>query len=181
MQILPLALPEVKLIRPRVFGDERGFFMEAWNRRRFAEAGLPDDFVQLNHSSSARHTLRGMHLQFRQPQGKLVRVLAGRIFDVAVDARPASPEFGRWVGQTLDAADHEWLWIPPGFGHGFCVLSEQAEFEYLCTAYYDPNYEGSFLWNDPAVAIHWPITAPLLSPKDSQAPSLASLIPRLRA
>lgn len=180
MTVEELALPEVKRIRPRVFGDARGFFMEAWNRRAFAAAGLPDDFVQLNHSSSCRNTLRGLHLQFLRPQGKLVRVLAGTIFDVAVDARPDSPSFGRWVGVTLDAADRDWLWIPPGFAHGFCVLSDMAEFEYLCTDYYDPTDEGGFHWADPAVGITWPVTDPLLSPKDAAAPSLLSLEAKLR-
>jgi dTDP-4-dehydrorhamnose 3,5-epimerase len=179
MQVESLALPEVKRIRPRVFGDERGFFMEAWNRLRFAQAGLPDDFVQLNHSSSVRDTLRGLHLQFRRPQGKLVRVLSGTIWDVAVDARPGSPDFGRWVGVELAARDHDWLWIPPGFAHGFCVLSDTAEFEYLCTDYYDPLDEGGFHWADPAVGITWPVSSPLLSPKDAAAPSLASLRERL--
>ncbi len=180
MQVESLDLPEVKHIRPAVYGDSRGFFMEAWNLRRFAEHGLPTEFAQLNHSRSGKGILRGMHLQVHRPQGKLVRVLAGKVFDVAVDARPDSKTFGRWCGRTLDAADPSWLWIPEGFAHGFCVLGESADFEYLCTAYYDKEDEAGFRWDDPQVGIEWPISEPVLSDKDRQAPSLDGLLPRLR-
>jgi dTDP-4-dehydrorhamnose 3,5-epimerase len=181
MQVLPLEIPDVKLIRPRVFADERGFFLEAWNARAFAAAGIGRDFVQLNHSRSRRGTLRGLHFQWTQPQGKLVRALSGVIHDVAVDLRPGSPHFGRWTARRLDAADHELLWIPEGFAHGFCVLSETADFEYLCSDYYRPEDEGVLRWNDPALAIDWPLAEPQLSEKDATAPGLAELLPRLQA
>lgn len=180
MHVESLELPEVRYIRPAVYRDERGFFLEAWNRRRFAEHGLPTDFTQLNHSRSGRGILRGMHLQVSQPQGKLVRVLAGRVFDVAVDARPDSATFGHWCGRVLDAAEPGWLWVPEGFAHGFCVLGDSADFEYLCTSYYDPQDEVGFRWNDPRVGIKWPLEAPTLSAKDREAPLLEELLPRLR-
>jgi dTDP-4-dehydrorhamnose 3,5-epimerase len=169
LEIQRLAVPDVVLLRPKVFGDHRGFFMETWNRKSFREAGLDLEFVQDNHSRSGRHTLRGMHYQLQQTQGKLVRVTQGAVFDVAVDMRRSSPTFGRWVGAELSDANQQMLWVPPGFAHGFLVLSETADFQYKCTDYYSPEHERSLLWNDPEVGIDWPLpagVAPLLSKKD---------------
>lgn len=173
---MPLALPEVRLIEPQVFADARGFFLESWNAARYAEAGIIATFVQDNHSGSARHVLRGLHYQLRRPQGKLVRVIAGAVFDVAVDIRPDSPGFGRWVGVELSAANRHLLWVPAGFAHGFCVLSEQAEVLYKCTTHYAPADERAIRWDDPQLAIDWPLAgqAPILSPKDAAAPTLAA-------
>lgn len=166
-------LPEVKIIEPRVFGDARGFFLESWNQRAFDEAvGEPVRFVQDNHSRSGHGVLRGMHYQYTQPQGKLVRVVAGRVFDVAVDMRRDSPRCGQWVGVELSADNHRALWIPPGFAHGFLVLSDSADFLYKATDYYAPADEKSFLWNDPQVGIDWPLAPgqqPLVSAKDQAA------------
>jgi dTDP-4-dehydrorhamnose 3,5-epimerase len=175
MNVVDTALPGVKLIEPKVFGDDRGFFMETWNARVFAEAGLDMAFVQDNHSRSARGVLRGLHFQIVNPQGKLVRVSHGAVFDVAVDVRRSSPHFGRWVGYELSAANKRMLWVPPGFAHGFVVVSEFADFQYKCTALYDPPAERAVRWDDPALAIDWPRgeTAPLLSAKDAVAPLLA--------
>jgi dTDP-4-dehydrorhamnose 3,5-epimerase len=174
MQLLETALPGVLLIEPKVFGDARGFFLESWNRQSFANAGLDMDFVQDNHSRSARGVLRGLHYQLSNPQGKLVRVTQGAVFDVAVDINRSSPHFGQWVGYELSAENHRMLWIPPGFAHGFLVLSETADFLYKCTSLYDPPSERSLAWNDPAIGIDWPLTsAPLLSAKDEAAPMLA--------
>jgi len=161
-------LPEVLLLEPKVFGDARGFFFESYNRRAFAEAtGLDVDFVQDNHSRSARGVLRGLHYQIQQPQGKLVRVVAGAVFDVAVDVRRSSPYFGRWVGVELSAENKQLLWIPPGFAHGFLVLSDFAEFLYKTTDYYAPAHERAIAWNDPDIGVQWPIESqPLLSAKD---------------
>lgn len=153
MNIEALAIPEVLLITPRVFGDARGFFLESWNRRSFAAAGLDLDFVQDNHSRSQRGVLRGLHYQIRQPQGKLVRVVAGEVFDVAVDLRRSSPHFGRWVGARLSADNAQMLWVPPGFAHGFLVLSEQADFLYKTTDYYLPEAERCLRWDDPSVGV----------------------------
>lgn len=174
MIITPTALPDVLLIEPKVFGDARGFFFESYNRRAFAEAaGLDVDFVQDNHSRSAQGVLRGLHYQIQQPQGKLVRVVAGAVFDVAVDIRKASPTFGQWVGVELSAENKKMVWVPPGFAHGFLVLSEVAEFLYKTTDYYAPNYERSIAWNDPDIGIAWPLAgAPLLSAKDQAAVGL---------
>ena len=180
MQVLSLEIPAVKLIRPRVFEDARGFFYEAWNQRTFAASGLPGGFVQANHSRSAGGTLRGLHFQWTKPQGKLVRALSGEIFDVAVDLRPASPTFGRWVGHLLSAAARELLWVPEGFAHGFCALGEGADFEYFCTDFYDPADEGAIRWNDPGLAIGWPVENPSLSAKDAAAPTLSEQLERLR-
>ncbi len=175
MRAIPTAIAEVLVIEPAVFGDARGFFYESWNRRAFsALVGRDVDFVQDNHSASARNVLRGLHYQVRQPQGKLVRVIAGEVFDVAVDVRRSSPTFGRWVGERLSAQNRRMLWVPPGFAHGFVVLSEMAEFLYKATDYYAPEHERSLLWSDPAIGIVWPIRgAPTLKPKDAAAPVLA--------
>lgn len=175
MNIVETALPGVLLIEPRVFGDARGFFLESWNRRGFAQAGLDLDFVQDNHSRSAKGVLRGLHYQLSNPQGKLVRVTQGAVFDVAVDIRRSSPHFGRWVGYELSEANHRMLWIPPGFAHGFLVLSDSADFLYKCTTLYDPPSDRGIRWDDPAIAIAWPDvgTTPLLSAKDAAAPGLA--------
>ena len=147
----------VILIEPKVFTDPRGFFMETWEKRKFAQVGIREDFVQDNHSKSVRGTLRGLHYQIRQPQGKLVQVIVGEVFDVAVDIRKSSPTFGQWVGLHLSAENKHQLWIPPGFAHGFYVLTETAEFTYKCTDYYTPEYERTILWNDKDLAINWPV------------------------
>jgi dTDP-4-dehydrorhamnose 3,5-epimerase len=169
VKIISTALPGVKIIEPRVFGDSRGFFLESWNAKVFAEAGIHSSFVQDNHSLSGRGTLRGLHYQLQQTQGKLVRVVAGEVFDVAVDMRRSSPTFGKWAGVTLSAENKRMLWIPEGFAHGFYVTSERAEFLYKCTDYYDPASEQALLWNDPAVGVEWPLvpgSEVLLSAKD---------------
>ena len=170
MKVNPCSIPEVLLIEPRVFGDDRGFFYESFNQRAFNDAtGLNLDFVQDNHSKSAQHVLRGLHYQIQQPQGKLVRVVAGEVFDVAVDLRRNSATFGKWVGEILSGKNSRQLWVPPGFGHGFLVLSETAEFLYKTTDYYAPAHERCIVWNDPTLAIKWPLghAEPLLSGKDS--------------
>jgi dTDP-4-dehydrorhamnose 3,5-epimerase len=171
MRFLPTRIPEVVVIEPQVFGDQRGFFMETWHARTFAAAGLDLAFVQDNHSKSCQGTLRGLHYQIEQPQGKLVRVIAGEVFDVAVDLRKSSPTFGQWVGEILSAGNKRMLWVPPGFAHGFYVTSESAEFTYKCTDFYAPEHERSIRWDDPELAIAWPLVegaAPLLSAKDAQ-------------
>jgi len=174
MQVIATQHPEVLLLRPKVFGDARGFFLESYNRKAFAAIGIDADFVQDNHSRSAKGVLRGLHFQIRQPQGKLVRVVAGEVFDVAVDLRRNSPYFGRVATMRLSAETHEMAWIPPGFAHGFLVLSEHAEFLYKTTDYYAPEFERSLMWNDPALAIDWPLDGePLLSAKDQAALPLA--------
>jgi dTDP-4-dehydrorhamnose 3,5-epimerase len=166
-------VPDVLLLEPKVFGDARGFFLESWNERAFAAAGVRAGFVQDNHSRSARGVLRGIHYQLRQPQGKLVRVVTGEVFDVAVDLRRASPTFGRWVGQRLSAENKKLLWLPPGFGHGFLVLSESADFLYKTTDYYAAEHERAVAWNDPDLEIEWPLEGtPTLSDRDSSAPRL---------
>jgi len=168
MQVVTTALPDVLILEPMVFGDERGFFFESFNARRFAEAtGLHPEFVQDNHSRSAKGVLRGLHYQVQQAQGKLVRVTAGEVFDVAVDLRRSSPTFGRWVGVHLSAENKRQVWVPEGFAHGFVVLSEFAEFLYKTTDYYAPEHERCIRWDDPTLAIDWPLTeAPQLSAKD---------------
>ena len=167
-------LPGVKLIEPRVFGDDRGFFLESWNVRVFAEAGLDLAFVQDNHSRSTKGVLRGLHYQLGTPQGKLVRVTAGAVFDVAVDIRRSSPHFGQWVGYELSDANRHMLYVPPGFAHGFVTLSASADFLYKCTTLYDGPNDRSLRWDDPAIGIAWPLDAPpLLSTKDAAAPLLA--------
>ncbi|MBA3588118.1 dTDP-4-dehydrorhamnose 3,5-epimerase [Methylibium sp.] len=176
MNVIPTALPEVLIIEPKVFGDERGFFMESFNQQAFdAAVGYSVTFVQDNHSRSARGVLRGLHYQLPpHAQGKLVRVTAGAVFDVAVDMRRSSARFGRWVGVDLSAANHRQLWIPPGFAHGFLVLSDSADFLYKTTDYYAPPAEAALAWDDHGVGIRWPElgTAPILSPKDAVAPAL---------
>ncbi len=168
MRILETSLSDVKIIEPTVFGDERGFFMETWSQRAFAEHGIEQNFVQDNHSRSARGVLRGMHYQIKHPQGKLVRVTQGEVFDVAVDMRKSSPQFGQWVGVELSDKNKRQLWVPPGFAHGFLVLSETADFQYKCTDIYAPEYERSLIWNDPDVGIDWPLNdlTPQLADKD---------------
>lgn len=174
MRFVPLNIPDVLLIKPRVYGDERGFFMETWQRRFFAEHGIDTEFVQDNHSLSAQGILRGLHYQVRQAQGKLVRVVAGEVFDVAVDIRPGSPTFGQWAAARLSAENKHMLWIPPGFAHGFYVVSNTAVFLYKCTDYYAPEHERCIIWNDRALNITWPLNGPpTLSTKDSQGVCLA--------
>jgi dTDP-4-dehydrorhamnose 3,5-epimerase len=175
MQIQPTAIPDVLIVEPKVFGDERGFFYESFNQRRFQElTGTTINFIQDNHSKSAKNVLRGLHYQIRQPQGKLVRVVAGEVFDVAVDIRKNSATFGRWVGVLLSVENKRQLWIPEGFAHGFVVTSDSAEFLYKTTDYWAPEFERSILWNDPAIGIQWPLTAePLLSAKDKAGKLLA--------
>jgi dTDP-4-dehydrorhamnose 3,5-epimerase len=175
MKATPSAIPDIVLLEPRVFGDERGYFFESYNERQFEQAmGLKLDFVQDNQSRSARNVLRGLHYQIDQPQGKLVRVLAGEIFDVAVDVRKSSPTFGKWVGMTLSAENFHQLWIPAGFAHGFAVLSESADILYKTTDYYAPQFERCIAWNDPAIGIEWPIQSePVLSAKDKAGLPLA--------
>jgi dTDP-4-dehydrorhamnose 3,5-epimerase len=172
------AIPDVLVLEPKLFGDARGFFMETWNARVFESLGIGARFVQDNHSRSARNVLRGLHYQLRQPQGKLVRATAGEIWDVAVDLRRGSPSFGRWVGMTLRADAPRMLWIPPGFAHGFLVLSEHAEVQYKTTDYYAPEHERTLLWNDPALGIPWPLSGtpggdPVMTDKDRRGTPLA--------
>jgi len=178
MQVIETKLDGVKIIEPRVFGDSRGFFLESWNRKGYEEAGLPVDYVQDNHSRSAQGVLRGLHYQIRQPQGKLVRVTQGEVFDVAVDIRRSSPTYGQWVGVRLSAENHRVFYVPPGFAHGFYVMSESADFQYKCTEYYAPEFERSLRWNDPSIGIEWPLVdgrAPTLSDKDADCPLLDDL------
>jgi dTDP-4-dehydrorhamnose 3,5-epimerase len=174
-----LELPEVILVAPDVHRDARGFFLETWHARKYREGGVDAAFVQDNHSRSRRGTLRGLHAQLRSPQGKLLRATRGEIFDVAVDIRPGSPSFGRWAGATLSEENAHQLFVPPGFAHGFCVLSEEADVEYKCTALYDPEDEIAILWNDPAIGIRWPIAEPVLSARDRAARPLAEWKARL--
>jgi dTDP-4-dehydrorhamnose 3,5-epimerase len=172
VEFSPTAIPAVVLIRPKVFGDPRGYFFESWEQRKFAAGGIDAHFVQDNQSRSARHILRGLHYQLEQPQGKLVRVVSGAVFDVAVDIRRSSPTFGRWVGEVLSEENHHMLWVPPGFAHGFVVLSEFAHFVYRCTDFWAPAHERSILWNDPDLKVTWPIprgVEPLVSTKDAGA------------
>jgi dTDP-4-dehydrorhamnose 3,5-epimerase len=175
VRAVPTAIPDVLVIEPTVFGDARGFFFESWNLRAFRDlVGREVDFVQDNHSASARGVLRGLHYQVLQPQGKLVRVVAGEVFDVAVDLRRASPTFGKWVAERLSAENRRMMWVPPGFAHGFLVLSERAEFLYKTTDYYAPQHERTLLWNDPALGIPWPLSGePVLKPRDAAGARLA--------
>lgn len=174
MQVVPTSIPDLLIIEPKVFGDDRGFFFESFNQRRFIElTGITDQFVQDNHSKSARNVLRGLHYQIRQPQGKLVRVVAGEVLDIAVDIRKSSPTFGKSVGLTLSAENKKMLWIPEGFAHGFVVLSDSAEFLYKTTDYWAPEHERCIVWNDPDLAIDWQLggASPLLSGKDQAGKS----------
>ena len=176
VKIIDTEIPDVKIIEPTVFGDKRGFFLESWNKGKFEDAGLPTDFVQDNHSRSSRGILRGLHYQTQNTQGKLVRVTTGRVFDVAVDIRRDSENFGKWVGVELSESNHRMLWVPEQFAHGFYVLSETADFQYKCTAQYDPEHEISIRWDDPNLAIDWPLVAgeqPSLSEKDRNGSSLS--------
>ena len=175
MRVSATQLPEVLLIEPQVFGDARGYFLESYHRQRFAQVtGLDVEFVQDNHSCSAMHVLRGLHYQLRQPQGKLVRVVAGEVYDVAVDLRRSSPRFGHWYGARLSEVNRHMLWIPPGFAHGFLALSEGAQMLYKATDYYAPTHERCIQWNDPDIGIEWPLSGlPLVSEKDSRGVRLA--------
>jgi dTDP-4-dehydrorhamnose 3,5-epimerase len=175
VEFIPTRIPEVILIKPRVFGDARGFFFETWHERKFADAGIGGHFVQDNHSHSTRYSLRGLHFQIRQPQGKLVRVSRGEVFDVVVDLRRSSPHFGQWVGVLLSDANHHMLWVPPGFAHGYLALSEEIDFLYKCTDFYAPEHERAIRWDDAQLGVQWPLPAnvtPLVSDKDARAPSL---------
>ena len=176
MKFLPTDVEGVFVCEPRVLGDERGYFLETWRASLFAEAGISEHFVQDNQSSSGRGVLRGLHYQIRQPQGKLVRVISGRVFDVAVDLRRSSATFGRWTGTELSAENHRQMWVPPGCAHGFYVLSDTAEFVYKCTDYYAPEHERVIRWDDPEIGIAWPLQAgspPILSDKDRGGVPLA--------
>ncbi len=174
MKIIETAIPEVKILEPTVYGDARGFFLETWNSRTFAEIGLDLSFVQDNHSRSAQGILRGMHYQSQHPQGKLVRVTQGCVFDVAVDLRQSSPTYGQWVGVELSDENYRMLWVPPGFAHGFYVLSPFADFLYKCTDYFYPAFDRSLRWDDPTIGIQWPLIngqTPVISAKDAAAKS----------
>jgi len=173
MKVTPTDIPDVLVVEPRVFGDARGFFFESWNRRTFAAAGLDVDFVQDNHSRSSRGVLRGLHYQIHHAQGKLVRVIAGEVYDVAVDLRRASPTFGRHVAVTLSADNARMLWVPAGFAHGFCVTSDSADFLYKTTDYWHAEHERTLLWNDPALGIDWPVGEPVIAAKDAAGTPLA--------
>jgi dTDP-4-dehydrorhamnose 3,5-epimerase len=180
VRVSETALPGVLLVEPQVFQDQRGFFLETYHREKYAAAGIGASFVQDNHSHSSRGTLRGLHAQLARPQGKLVRAVSGEMFDVAVDIRVGSPSFGRWVGAELSGTNFRQLYIPPGFAHGFCVLSEEVDVEYKCTELYAPGDEVTIAWDDPELAIEWPIRDPILSPKDRRAPRLRELLDRLK-
>ena len=175
MKVVETNLPSCVIIEPAIFGDDRGFFFETWNADRYRQLGLPDKFVQSNVSSSARGVLRGLHYQWPNPQGKLVSVLEGEVYDVAVDIRRGSPTFGRWAAVILSAENKRQFWIPEGFAHGFAVLSERAIFSYLCTAQYDGSADAGVRWDDAAIGIDWPIDSPVLSEKDGKAPFLADV------
>jgi dTDP-4-dehydrorhamnose 3,5-epimerase len=179
MRVLSTALPGVIVIEPVVHLDGRGFFLETYHAERYREHGIDGPFVQDNHSQSTAGTLRGLHLQIRRPQGKLIRVIEGEIFDVAVDVRRGSPAFGRWVGVTLSAGNFKQCYVPQGFAHGFCVVSPTAQVEYKCTDLYDPSGEIGVAWNDPTLAITWPTDRPLISARDSKNPCLADLFDQL--
>ena len=172
MQVLATRLPGVLIIEPRVFLDGRGFFLETYHATRYADAGIDVAFVQDNHSRSRKDTLRGLHLQRTKPQGKLVRVVEGEVLDVAADVDPASPTYGQWVGVTLSADNFRQMYVPPGYAHGFCVVSDIAQVEYKCTDFYDQADEDGVMWNDPVLAIDWPTTTPILSERDQRHPPL---------
>jgi len=176
MKVVETKLDGCLIIEPKVFGDERGFFLETFQSNKYADlAGMTLPFVQDNHSRSSKGVLRGLHFQKEKPQGKLVRVVRGEVYDVAVDIRNSSPTFGQWEGVLLSEENKKQFWVPPGFAHGFVVLSDMADFEYKCTDFYDPSDEGSILWNDPKLNISWPISDPLLSEKDKSAPCLSGV------
>lgn len=175
MNIIQTNLANCVIIEPKVYGDDRGFFLETFQAERYASAGITLPFVQDNHSRSSKGVLRGLHFQKTKPQGKLVRVVRGEVYDVAVDIRLGSPTYGRWEAVVLSADNKKQFWVPPGFAHGFVVISDSADFEYKCTDYYDPSDEGSLLWSDPDLNIPWPIDKPILSEKDAQASLLANL------
>ena len=175
MKIAKTPIPDLLLIQPRVFADERGFFLETFRRRGFEDQGIGQEFVQDNHSRSRKGVLRGLHFQKNHPQGKLIYVISGAIFDVALDLRRESSSFGRWHGTVLSDENHHQLWIPPGFAHGFCVISEQVDLVYKCTDYYHPEDEGGIIWNDPELKIEWPIANPIVSEKDSKNPTLRAI------
>jgi dTDP-4-dehydrorhamnose 3,5-epimerase len=181
VKFLPREIPEVILVEPTVHRDDRGFFLETYHQRKFSDGGITAAFVQDNHSYSVRGTLRGLHAQLKKPQGKLVRAVVGEIFDVAVDIRPDSPTFGKWVGEVLSGENLRQLWVPPGFAHGFCVVSETAHVLYKCTEIYDPQDETVIAWNDPEIGIGWPVESPLLSPRDLAAPKLVQVEDLLRS
>jgi len=172
MKILREPLPGLVLIQPDVYGDERGFFLETWQQKRYKEIGIKEDFVQDNWSRSAKGVLRGLHFQQESPQGKLVSVRTGKVFDVAVDIRKDSHTFGKWVGEELSDENHLQLYVPPGFAHGFCVLSDKADFVYKCTNYYSPDDEAGIIWNDATIGIEWPVQNPVVSEKDKLLPTL---------
>ena len=176
MEVIQTEIPDVKIVKPKVYGDERGFFLETFEQKRYQEMlGISLNFVQDNHSQSQKNVLRGLHFQKENPQGKLVRVVRGEVFDVAVDIRKDSLTYGKWVGVILSEDNKSQLWIPPGLAHGFLVMSDIADFEYKCTNYYDPNSERCLLWNDPTVNINWPISTPILSEKDKLGKTLQEL------
>jgi dTDP-4-dehydrorhamnose 3,5-epimerase len=177
MKFIETSLPGCIVIEPQVFGDSRGFFYESYNEAKYRDAGIDRKFVQSNVSRSARGVLRGLHYQWPRPQGKLVSVLEGEVYDVAVDIRRGSPTFGQWAGVMLTAENHRHFWIPEGFAHGFCVVSDYATFSYQCTDLYDAKADGGLRWDDPAIGIDWPVTEPLLSDKDMKAPLLADVMP----
>lgn len=179
MNVIKTPLPGVLVFEPDVFSDQRGFFLETYHQQRYQEAGIAEAFVQDNHSHSSQGTLRGLHYQLRHPQGKLVRVCSGEVFDVAVDIRRGSPHFGQWYGEYLSAKNNKQLYVPPGFAHGFCVLSQTADFMYKCTDFYDPTDERGVAWDDQNLGINWPINAPILSTKDAALPKLSELTDRL--
>jgi len=184
MKIIETSIPDVKIIEPKVFGDERGFFTETWNEQAFREAGIDATFVQDNHSRSVKNTLRGLHYQIKQLQGKLVRVTRGEVFDVAVDLRPESPTFGQWVGEYLSEDNKRMLWVPPGFAHGFLVTSDTADFQYKCTDFYAPEYERTIVWDDSGIGIDWGVSGTselLLSAKDLEGMTFIDAKEELKA
>jgi dTDP-4-dehydrorhamnose 3,5-epimerase len=181
MEFRRLDIPEVILVEPNVIHDARGFFLETYHRDKYAAGGIPETFVQDNQSFSRKGVLRGLHAQLRHPQGKLVRAIIGEIFDVAVDIRPDSPTFGKWVGAVLTEENAQQLYVPPGFAHGFCVLSDIAHVQYKCTDVYQPGDEIGVVWNDPEIGVDWPVGDPVLNDKDRNAPRLADIVQRLRS
>jgi dTDP-4-dehydrorhamnose 3,5-epimerase len=176
MKIIQTSIPEVIILIPQIFTDSRGYFLETYQQKKYAEFGIEKAFVQDNQSCSTKHVLRGLHFQLRYPQSKLVRVTQGAVFDVAVDIRRNSPTFGKWHGEILSAENRKQMYIPENFAHGFCVLSDSAEFLYKCTDFYVPGDEGGLIWNDPQIGVKWPINEPILSQKDAELPSLSDIL-----